>query len=709
MSDIREVAQALIDQGWSVVPLVKGEKRAETKWRTRTYTPANFKPDDGIAGKCGEPSGWRVDVDLDALEALEAAKALLPATGLVHGRPGKPDSHYWYICPGIKPHVFKDVKDSTGGTNTLVEIRSTGGYTALPPSGHPSGDVLAWSLERDPMRIEPDALIAGVRNVAIATLLARHWPGGGARHHAAGHLAGFLLRYGVEPLFVSRIIETAGRIAKDPDLKDRMNFVRSTIAKWEADKDTALTGGPKLAEAMGAEVVARLRTWLGVADDDAIEQMNQRHFWVRLGKDDVIGREDDPSGVVFQKVRSLYSEYANKQIKVGEKASKDGDVTPVFKPVFQAWLEHPSRRTYRNVVFCPPPLVAAPEDYNLWKGFAIEPAPGRCELFLEHMRDVICGGNAEHLAYLMNLLALTIQEPGTPSGVAVVLRGDPGAGKGIFVRALTRIFGRHHSAHLDRVEDLVGFNAIVSGKVIVFADEAFWAGDKREIGALKRIITEPTIRITRKGIDSHEEKNCIHLFMATNEDWSVPAQMKERRFLALQVSGHRRGDHRYFDAITREMDGGGYAAFLDLMLKYPLDRDAVKRVPKTKELRAQQSISLSTHMEWWQDVLMEGRISPTTSWRDNEWLPSGVLYQAYMDWSNARRYRVLSNVEFGRRLSDYFTTQKSAIKRVNKEPVRCVLLRPLAEARAYFDKELAAETDWPEPEGASAKTQDIPF
>lgn len=67
-----------------------------------------------------------------------------------------------------------------------------------------------------------------------------------------------------------------------------------------------MTGGPKLADDLGGDVVTKMRSSLRVADDDAIEEMNARHFWVRLGKDDVIGREDTANGdVVFQKVRSL--------------------------------------------------------------------------------------------------------------------------------------------------------------------------------------------------------------------------------------------------------------------------------------------------------------------------------------------------------------------------------------------------------------------
>lgn len=703
MADIRFIAKHYIDQGWAVVPLVKGEKRASSSWQKKTYEPKDFGPTDGIAGKCGEPSGWRVDVDLDSREAVEAARDLLPRTGMVHGRPGKPDSHYWYGCDGIKTTQFTDVRAAGAGgtTSMLVEIRSTGGYTALPPSTHPSGDVLAWTVERDLMVMTPEDLYAAVRGVALVALLARHWPGAGVRHGAVGHLAGFLCQAGLEGAQVIRIISSAARIAGDPDLADRVKFATSTVAKHRAGEN--VTGGPKLTDDLGPEVVAKMRGWLKLADGDAIEEMNAKHFWCRLGKDDAIGREDATGGVVFQKPRSLYTEYANRQVIVG----LDEKGKPTWKPLFQAWLESKQRRSYREVVFSPPPRPVEAVDYNLWTGFSVLPVPGECRLFLAHVKDIICSGNVAHYEYLLDLLALTCQEPGYQSEVAVVMRGKPGTGKGTFVRALGRIFERHF-AHLDKTADLVGnFNAAISGKIIVFGDEAFWAGDKREVAALKRLITEPTLRITRKGIDSVQESNSIHLFMATNDDWSIPAQLGERRFLALKVSSARMGDQAYFQAVEKELLDGGLSAFLDMMLKRPFDRQALRTVPKTEELRAQQAQSLSPVLEWWQDCLYEGRIAQL-GWPGAEWVPVASLFEAYSSWSSVRKTRLLSKVEFGRRMIEFFSAGESKSRKIKGEVIRCIDLRTLGDARQVFDAEAGAPSDWPT-DPASTASNAIPF
>ena len=47
-------------------------------------------------------------------------------------------------------------------------------------------------------------------------------------------------------------------------------------------------------------------------------------------------------------------------------------------------------------------------------------------------------------------------------------------------------------------------------------------------------------------------------------------------------------------------------------------------------------------------------------------------------------------------MTEYFSSKKPQVRRVNKESVRSVLLRTLAEARTFFDAQLATKTDWPE-------------
>src|SRR5690606_41847889 len=135
-----------------------------------------------------------------------------------------------------------------------------------------------------------------------------------------------------------------------------------------------------------------------------------------------------------------------------------------------------------------------------------------------------------------DLLADCVKRPGDPVGESLALSGRQGRGNSIWVAAFGAQFGRHFLAVSYRAGIVGRSNAHLSGKVVVFADEAIWCGNKSDIGTLKHLVTQRTITIERKGIDTVTELNCIHLFLATNEDWVWPAGATERRGVILDVT-----------------------------------------------------------------------------------------------------------------------------------------------------------------------------
>jgi hypothetical protein len=284
-----------------------------------------------VGAKCGEPSGWRVDVDLDVPEAARAADALLPDTGLVQGRTGKPRSHRWFICKNAPSKTYKDL-DGT----MLLELRATG-QTMIPPSIHPSGEEIRWEHQRTPLTIEADGhegLVAAVDSVAIAVLLGQHWPAG-SRHMAAGAVAGFLARLNIPPLVVEHIVKMAAQIGGDDEINDRVRFARETAEK--AVKGGVTTGGKRLTEYFeaAAKITNLIYRWLGKENLKIVEDFNERHFVVRVGAEDVIGTDEDGT-YVFQRPASLRLRYANQEVTVGKKTLSR----------FEVWLKSNRRRDY---------------------------------------------------------------------------------------------------------------------------------------------------------------------------------------------------------------------------------------------------------------------------------------------------------------------------------------------------------------------------
>jgi hypothetical protein len=126
---------------------------------------------------------------------------------------------------------------------------------------------------------------------------------------------------------------------------------------------------------------------------------------------------------------------------------------------------------------------------------------------------------------------------------------------------------------------------------VLFADEAFFAGDRAHEGILKALITEETLLVEPKGIDTFVVRNSLHLILSSNNEWVIPAGADARRFFVLDVAGTHMRDFAYFAAIAKEMDNGGREALLDLLMKRDLSQFNIRAVPLTSALASQKAYS----------------------------------------------------------------------------------------------------------------------
>jgi len=244
------------------------------------------------------------------------------------------------------------------------------------------------------------------------------------------------------------------------------------------------------------------------AIEPALREMNEQHAVICNwgGKCVVIEELED---AIFnnrtrlsKQTRTAFNDrYANRRVQSG--SDKNGN--PTYMPMAKWWWEHSARRQFRAICFAPG--KDTPLDYNLWQGFAYEQRPGDCSLFLEHVLTNVCAGNQSHYDYLIGWMARTVQKPASAGQVAVVLRGGQGTGKGIMAKTFGALFGRHFM-QISNSNHLVGnFNAHLRDSCVLFADEAFFAGDKRHESVLKTLITEDILAIEAKGVEVEMKPN----------------------------------------------------------------------------------------------------------------------------------------------------------------------------------------------------------
>jgi len=269
-----------------VIPVPAGEKNpGRAGWESLRITEEEI-PDYWTNGQnvgllCGEPSGWRVDVDLDAEESAKIAGRFLPPT-LTSGHGRRPHSHWWYVAPGAESSDWKDLADKDKLGKKLVELRSTGRQTLVAPSTHPDGDEYVWHSETGlkMAEVSGDELKNRCRELATAALIARHVPPEGSRHDYAMALAGFVLRGGrMKTGLAIKILKAAWHAAGADSreaLRDLEGIVSDTAENLAAGEP--VVGGPTLEE-YAPGVVRLLCKWWGwerKAEAEKAEERDER-------------------------------------------------------------------------------------------------------------------------------------------------------------------------------------------------------------------------------------------------------------------------------------------------------------------------------------------------------------------------------------------------------------------------------------------------
>jgi hypothetical protein len=434
---------------------------------------------------------------------------------------------------------------------------------------------------------------------------------------------------------------------------------------------------------------------LAAPGDDIVTEFNDRYMVVNEAGRTVV-YECMHDAVLDRQVYVTFSFedfkklHLNRMVPVGYKSNGE----PKWMDGGSYWLKHRDRRQYPGgVVFDPAGRGDRADVLNLWQGFAVEARPGGSWAKLrDHILTIICDGNLEHFDYLIGWLARLVQYPAQQGEVAVVLRGAEGTGKGTLANAIRHLFGPHGLA-VNSSEHLVGrFNGHLRDVVFLFADEAFYAGNKAHIGALKSLITEPRLPIEAKYKNPIEAPNFIHLMMASNEEWVVPASVDSRRFFVLDVSSARANDHAYFAAIWAELDDGGYEAMLHDLLTHDLTGFNVRRVPQTAALNEQRLLSLDAHTAWWKDVLHEGHVVSAyhSEWDGFEAIET--LYESYSAYARSRHeYRPLDRAQ----LKTFLCKMGGRKKRPHKQR-RGYYFGTLARAREVFCRKTGLKIDWPD-------------
>lgn len=429
------------------------------------------------------------------------------------------------------------------------------------------------------------------------------------------------------------------------------------------------------------------------------DKLNQNFAFVFAGGTgnilwETTDRKNDYAFHLMSKQSFLDIHAANK-MQIGDKT----------KPTAQLWMEWDGRRSFDGLVF-EPGLIVDKRWYNLWRGFAVQPADiskhPMVERWKEHLFENICNRDKYLADWLTCWFAHLIQKPFEKPLVAIVFRGGKGVGKNACIARVARLLGVHSLVTSRRRYLVSNFTAHLQRTLLFTLDEAFWSGDKEAEGVVKDLITGDEHLIEPKGKETYTVRNLTRIVVIGNEEWLVPATTDERRWAVFDVGDGRKQDRPYFTEMRIGLDEqGGAAHLLRYLLDYPITQD-VNAAPNTVGLTSQKLSSLEPVPQWWYDTLAAGTIAGGDwggEWPDS--IPSNRLRDALRRWVGNRNIkgRLPNDVNFGKilhQMAPGFEKKKVGSRLAEGDTSYAYFKAPLEDLRREFDRYIGGSIPWAE-------------
>lgn len=386
------------------------------------------------------------------------------------------------------------------------------------------------------------------------------------------------------------------------------------------------------------------------AEDYALTLMNANFFVGDDGQETGVFRIEDDGSAAFLAPEQFKLKVQNIFVRVGN-ASK-----PI--PAEKFWKEHPKRHE-RTIVFKPSGVVG-PSEFNLWRGYGVEPRRGRRRQWSlhRHIREVICRRDRNKFGYLMRFLAWSVQNPDKHAGVVIMLKSrKQGTGKSTLGKVMLDIFGPH-GARIDDKERLLGrFTDWLDTIGFVLAEEILWANDHKSADKFKSMVTGDTIQVERKFGSCRQIPNRLKIIATSNHEHAVAAGVEDRRNVVFDVSDERAGDRAWFDRLYHDLENGGTAEFLDFLLNMRLGSWHPRQILKTTETLEQQRMSGDSVSQWAQACIDADAVVGLGPYDVHELgavLSAQTLREAYNGFCRQQGQRAQGTEMFGKACADMF-------------------------------------------------------
>lgn len=355
------------------------------------------------------------------------------------------------------------------------------------------------------------------------------------------------------------------------------------------------------------------------SDLQILTKMNQKYSHIVIGtKHRIMTFKPcfiDGKRITFESIKDFYN-YFEHEPQIG--GSNQGRV----------WFKWPDKSFYPDGIGYYPDKSKAPTKlFNTFQGFGCKPTPGDVSIILNHIHNVLCGGDSDASTYFIQWLAHLFQKPAYKPSVAILMKSVEGTGKGTLYKLLKKMLGAN-AYQVNGHYQLTGrFNSVIAGKLLIFGDEVDLTS-KPVFDKAKGIISEPTISLELKGLDAEPIPNFSRFIFAGNHGQILKAGTRERRFLVLEPSSDKVDDRNYFKTLNDLIDGHGAAYFLEHLLNIDISSFNPYKAPVTKGLIEEKLSSLVPTLSFFHEELHKEK-----PFNNAARLYANDLISLYMQWS----------------------------------------------------------------------------
>lgn len=630
----------------------------------------------------GDISGI-VDVDLDCGEAKGLASLLLPKGLATFEHSGNDRGHILYRV-GNSGKTQQYQCPETGAT--LVELRSTGSQTMIPPSIHPSGHKLKFTfLDDTATHLDFNDLQVQVRKIAALSLIARHWREG-VRHNLALGISGLLMKTDHNEAQSKEIIAAICEVTGDEELHDRLKAVETTFDQPSEN----VAGFTQIESLLGSKVTKRVIEWLG--SSAALMRSHSRSEPIVLG--DLAADED----LTEARVAVAFHSWAmRKAAYVSEKKcwylwngvvwqpNISGAITVLFDQFLNdarsdprsgdfgsALKKYEGRSKIMNTLsLAAPRLARSIEEFDgehmvfsakdtwidLEIGKPIEPSPVKqislqsqvaydasasCPHFLQFVDQIFCGDQAL-IEFVQRAVGYSLTGS-TAEQCFFILNGDGANGKSTFVNILAKLMGGYAKAAPEQTL-LANQRSGVGDDLVYLSGSRFISVSELDQGQalaeakIKRITGGDEVTGRALFGTYHRQKMIGKIFLATN---SLP-----------EVKGRDHGIFRRFQIIPfnrtfapEEQDGSLPAkleAELPGILNWAIEgclkwqSEGLAPPPIVLEQREHYRRELDTVQKFFDAEL---------ALKSDSKIGSSQLYQNYRDWCRRMGHTAVDDRQF---------------------------------------------------------------